>query len=450
MVSGALIVIVGFYTAASLWPRRYAWLAAVLLLLSPLLFYYAGEARGYSLGTLWMTSALACVVASERTPRYRTHALIGAAVFGAAAYYTHYVAVFGIAALFVCWALHTLRQRASLPGVVTACVLAGALAMPWAPVMLQQRSVRTAQDTDQQRARQDSTSLTFGTKALNDMSAPQRARFIGEDVAGVAGAYAGLLRDHPNPPKRTIIVALLAMPLLVAIVLGVAAGTRGNWVAGACAAVVVANVAGIAALGLEGRRYLLFCVPFLILLMVFGVVELERSRMGWRAAGLLAGALVLLNLAGTVRVLRNSASQPLNGLTSVVSEGAAPRDVVVFSNAYAQIPFDYYAHRRGLKAQEEGFPVTIRAWWGDQPFKGWGGPVATHEQVREFAAGARQRAGGAALWLVLFENEIFDPKNALRSALLEGARSVTDVGNCGRAPAAVCGLSEWHVYRIVY
>jgi uncharacterized membrane protein len=439
-MAGTVVV---FLLGRRLWSPRQALFAAVLFLFNPALVYYASEARGYMLGVFLVTATALCMVVWEQTDPAggRWKPLAGAIVFGASAIYAHYVGLFVVAALFGVWFLNALAKRRGAATIFGAGILLCLLLGPWIPVLLRQERTRQGFRSAILLARRTPGTLAFAAPPADPPSAlRRRAVSAAEDLASIAGVY----------PARRIGLALAALPILLLGAIGAFSSTRQSWLAAACVAVVLMNVAGILALSIELRRYLLLSTPFILLLLAFGAATAATSRRSAMPAAAAMLALLLLNIAGIVHVLRSQRTSATEESALAVARVAKDSDLVVFANAYAQIPFDYYAHRNGLHAREDGFPLAIRSWWAAQPIKGWGSRVATPQELDDYVMARRTTVGTNALWLVLYEDFQYDASLRVPKAFVAGARRVEDYGHCGKGPAAVCTDSAWQVYRIEY
>lgn len=111
--------------------RRGALIGAALLALSPFLIFYGTEARAYGLVMALVLGSTACLlIALERGG---AGWWLGYAVLACAAMYTHYTAVFALAAQFV-WAFFA-QPGARLPLVLASLAAAAGFA-PWLPVLV--------------------------------------------------------------------------------------------------------------------------------------------------------------------------------------------------------------------------------------------------------------------------------------------------------------------------
>ena len=123
----------------------------------------------------------------------------------------------------------------------------------------------------------------------------------------------------------------------------------------------------------------------------------------WRLTS--AVAVLVLMAAGDVRMAARDYPAVVRPVVDELTSASAPGETVVFSSAYAQIPFEYHARRAGLDLSMTGFPISVHAWWDQQPFKGWGTPPLEGAEFARFVADAP----AGRFWLVEFEEWYQDP-----------------------------------------
>ena len=172
---------------------RAATAGALLVALSPFLIFYSTEARAYS---LVMFLVLACTVALlEALRTHRTRYWVAYACLSCAAIYTHYTAVFPLAALLI-WALVAHRQQAR--ALLLANIAAAIGFAPWLPVL-------------------SKNSGSFGTKVF-EIFDPFGPRAVVRDVSRWAIGHPYLrLSTEPGP----VAIVLILGGLVLAVGLGV-------------------------------------------------------------------------------------------------------------------------------------------------------------------------------------------------------------------------------------
>ncbi|MGI8862913.1 MAG: glycosyltransferase family 39 protein [Solirubrobacteraceae bacterium] len=110
--------------------RRGAIIGALLVALSPFLIFYATEARAYSVVTFFVLASTLALLEATRTRS--ANYWIAYACLSCAAIYTHYTAVFPLAAQAI-WAVVTKHDE--LPRVLGANLAATAGFAPWLPAL---------------------------------------------------------------------------------------------------------------------------------------------------------------------------------------------------------------------------------------------------------------------------------------------------------------------------
>lgn len=268
--------------------------AAAVLAVSPFAVFYGTEARAYATVTfLVVCSALALLVALRRD---RPLPWAAFALVAAASLYTHYTAVFPLAALFA-WAVwRRPRQRRHL---LLAYVAVAALFAPWLPFLGGQG------DTFALLYR-----LSPGYLARSQASALFGHPFVGLDripgLAGMlvlgavlaAGAVAAWMRRRGRPSDGLLLVLALAIATPVGMLLDYALG-GGN---------------------LISPRNLWVSVPAMLLLVGLLVSSLPRPL-----AALATVAMVCVLLAGTARTLAGRFQRPaFRAAAHLVDRSAGP------------------------------------------------------------------------------------------------------------------------------
>ncbi len=388
-------------------------IALAFAAVSPALLVYAVEIRMYAL--LVLTYSLTLLF-QRRASLSRTSvdaALAGMAA--AAAIYTHYVALFAVAGLFVAWIALDLRAHRSLKTCAVACSVCAILVLPWVPTIVLQRQAKASLDTRASHAKQDTTALAFTRTAPVPPSQKRHAAMLTREIASVVGVY---------PARSTSVLVLLALPFAVIVVLTLRRAFAGDeWILLLlCASTVM--LTGVWLLGVSGRRFVLILAPTTALIIARISAE-RRSAYGafsWRVT--VAAALVV-SLAGSIRLLHLPRPTPLTELISFLRSESGARDQLLFHAPYGQVLFDYYALREGLTLRGSGFPSSTAAWWERQRFQGWGSPVPTHRDLDSTVAALHARAADAPdLWLILFEPNFYDPSGRVLARLSSEGRKI--------------------------
>lgn len=172
--------------------RRAAVVGAALMALSPFLIYYSTEARAYAL-LLWLVLVCTLCLLRALDPR-RLRWWVAYAVGSCAAMYTHYIAVFFLATLFV-WAFWT---RPDARRALLAANLAAAIAyIPWLPTLLKDTrspgnvTIGFLEPFGPQAVRSSLERWSIGHPYVKLASLPGRAA-IAILVVGLAGGLLGV------------------------------------------------------------------------------------------------------------------------------------------------------------------------------------------------------------------------------------------------------------------
>lgn len=411
--------------------RSGTWGALLLALLSPFHVYYAQEARMYTLLTLlglastylWLQLLGAPRrVASTATPFRTLWTALGYAVTMAAALYTHYFAVFLLAAHWAAWGWimvrhaplpHTLSggetgRATQSPGmhlwpVLISLLVVGILYAPWLPFLLG----RYVQDT----------SYWPGTLSVAEMARRLFVTFtLGETVKEAVGAP-------------------LAFGFGMILVMSITAwiwATRGvSWFQRRVALPLVLSwlvvpVVCILLLAWQvpkfNPRYAILAWPALVLILAGGLAGLLGGKLPWgasggifqRALGILALGFVLVTSAYSLRnwylpYRDNQFNKADFRITAqIVRERITSDETVLLSSGHMAPAWAYYYGWEGWHPIPDIETLDVRA-------------------VLDLSVGeelARMLAHKSGVWLVRWQNEITDPFNVL--PLLLGIIGVQD------------------------
>jgi uncharacterized membrane protein len=381
-----------------------------MCLMSPALFYYAGEARMYSLMVLLGALAIWMMKALDGHDHASIRSLICLGLVLAAGYYTHYAFLFFASAIILCHAISgAVSGRRIKQALIVGLAFLAAVG-PWLPIMLKQREVKLSQEVAWQHATADPSTLLYGAAIQQDPRAGVGFyRSWVENLASIAGLY---------PAEGGILLQLLfSLPFAVVAVIAAIGLWQRNWLIVLTLVAVVAMLAGSLIVGSQERRFLLVLGPLLVLASTYSVHWLlARSRIMGVTLGI---AMLASCMLGSWRVAQADYVNPTRSLVSQLSAADVDSEPVVFNALYAQVPVQYYAGLIDLKLNATGFPMGIYEWWDMQDFKGWGSPVPTTKDVEGFVAERVRQA--QPFWLVLFETVWFDPQNRLRDRLASEA-----------------------------
>jgi 4-amino-4-deoxy-L-arabinose transferase-like glycosyltransferase len=345
-VAGALTVPAIYLLGRELFSRPVGLVAAMLAALSTPLLAFSQEVRPYAFLALLTVVSVYCLLVAERTGRARWWAAFALAMsldllLG---YIVYTLVLPGLAPLFL-WVAARLRRRwpTDRRAVYAAAMALIGIGLIAAPGLLALSGVRKAAPDLTKFSRM----LLFALVELFDW-------------LGQGGIDRGL---------KFVLQAALLWAALAGALWAVRRDRHGRPAALICGSVVVIPVALVAALSTTNplaSRYLLISLPFFLLLVARGVVEVFMKLGGaapGRTARLLwavpAGALALALLsfpAGALAYDRNSAygygdqqdKLDYRAVATYLAARAAPADTVVIADEWpfgiAVCPF--YWHQR--------------------------------------------------------------------------------------------------------
>lgn len=356
-------------------------LAALLAVAHPLLIYYAQEARMYALlTTLGLAAAVTLMPSFFASMTWRRWMAYG--LLGALALYTHYFALFLIAALGVAWLWQFVGHRQGLERFGAAHALMALLYAPWAVVVLRRFS-------------EDASYWQGGFKAGEALRSVS-ARFVGGETLaeGQAALWAAvslaltlvgiiwLARAHAERrPALRYAVIWLVIPVVAALVL---ASTAPKF----------------------NPRYVLLALPGLLLLWAF-VLDGLAARPGFasRLATLVAVALLLTPFAwatGNWYYNSNFAKAQWREVAEFLRPRIDPTEGVILVSGHAWPVWDYYAPDMPALHLPDIDVLDVN-------------------QVLDFAATAAplraQAAQKPGAWLIGWQHEVVDPNDVVATQL---------------------------------
>lgn len=291
--------------------NRVATYAVALLALSPFAIRYGTETRMYSMVSV-LTLGLWLLVADALDKPTRAR-LAGIALITAALLWSHYWAMWFLAAGGVGLVVHAIRsRRADRPDdlgasvrVIAAVAAGGVLFLPWLPTLLYQGShtgtpwARPLRPTEMVTG----TIADFGGGALAEavLLGWLIALVVGLGVFGkVEGRYEVTLDLRTRPRARPFAIVIVGT-LVIACVVGYATGAT------------------------YATRYASVFFPFVVLLAALGLDRL-RSR------PIAVGALAVLLLLGGIGGVRNVVTDRTDARRSVeaIEQEGEPGDLVVY------------------------------------------------------------------------------------------------------------------------
>jgi mannosyltransferase len=368
LAGGALWVVI--MLARTLFGRRVALLAGLLLAVNPLYVQFAQDVRGYALALLLVSGSclLFVRVIRQQDPSPR----LG---------WTAYTVVTALAAYSNFWAaLVPLAQVLSL-----AFLPAGRI--PW-------------------------RRLVASVAALVVLLVPLGLLIQATDSAGVnwaAGSAAGHLFTHIRQSVPHALLDVLVLAAVAAVVVAVVVARRRpavgavfarQWPLLFTACWLIVPVAAVVLLSLVDKpllvvRYLMVSLPPVLLLVA---VLIDRvSALARRGATALAGILLVVVIAlsalGVAQWYSTGGPQDFRSAVTYVSDRAHPGDGVLVFAPYERLPVEWYV--AGWPAARHSLhPVYPATAWGVDPLV-FDGNVAMPADAVEQAA-----AGYQCIWLV--------------------------------------------------
>ncbi len=358
---GALWVVI--MLARSLFGRRVALIAGLLLAVDPLYVQFAQDVRGYSLALLLVSASCFFFVRGIRQvdppPRLC---------------WTAYTIVTALAAYSNFWAaLVPVGQALSLAFLPPGRI-------PWRRVL---------------------TSAV----ALIVLLVPLGLLIESTDSAGVnwaAGSSAGRLFTHIRAAVPHAVLDLLVLVAVVAVVAVVVLARRRadvgkvfarQWPLFFTACWLVVPVAAVVMLSLVDRpllvvRYLMVSLPAAILLVAVGVERVSsRARRGATAlAAVLLVVLVGVSALGVAQWYSLGGPQDFRAPVAYIAARAQPGDGVLIFAPYERMPVEWYMADRPT-AERDVHPVYPATGWGVDPLAFDGSVPVTGSAVERASSG---------------------------------------------------------------
>ena len=316
LIAGVATVPLLYALGARTVGRAAGLVAAALFALSPFAIFYASEARAYALMTLLVVLSTLVLLRALETGDRRWWAAF--ALLQAASMYTHYTAVFVLAAQ-AGWALVAYPERRV--ALLVSSGVAALLFAPWVPLMID--------DSNAPNQRIIGAFEPFGPKTV--------ARNTGRLADG--GPFAPLT-DLPGTPAF-VMLGLATLIGLVGLALALRRGPRPNLrsraalvAALALAAPVGASLYSAVSEDLYVARNLISSLPFLALALGALLTALPR-RAAVPALVLAIGALAI----GGLGTLETDTQRPdYAAAADYVEARARPGDVVLDLNPFPGPP----------------------------------------------------------------------------------------------------------------
>lgn len=310
--------------------------AALLIAVNPLHIWYAHEARMYPLAVLLMALAsyqlwpLIVKPAAAQRPFPILRHLLLYLLFAGLALYTHYTAVFLIAAhaLFWIWWLWQRGQRRLIIGAAIVGLLAAAPLIPYTVPRLFRGVEANFFYVSPLIMLQDVVRF-FSLGVTADF------KLLGVRLLATAAGLLALLGVYAAGRWRT---RLFLLAYLLAIVLGLMAGSLIKPM-------------------YQGARHIMLGSPAFSLLLAWGLLWLwqtavaRRARAGWALLALWATAVTLIAPAYALDNLYNNpryGKDNFRDLIRFVELHAGDRDLILYHNAILLPLHDHYQQRTDL------------------------------------------------------------------------------------------------------
>ncbi len=318
---GIATIPVLYLLGSRLFTQRVGLMAAALLSVHAFHIRWSQEARSYALLVLLLTWSTLLLVSALQSERSRGRYWAGYILVSALACYCHLFAVFVIAAQWL-WIIieefPDLRPR--IPGLI------------WQIILIAPAGLYAA----------------FRNQGQLDWIAPLSRYSISE-----------LFQSWVGGPPRGYSLMLLACFYGVLCVLGALTGLRSGQQSRRLDTALPLLLAGVPSgivlsvsifKPILVDRYLLMCLPAVLLLASLGIDFLLSRGQVWMWAGALAGVAVFaLDAQGSLR--QHFGAKPQMGglkqMTRYVLSHQEPGDAVIFFNAEPHLAFKYYAALAG-------------------------------------------------------------------------------------------------------
>ncbi len=396
-----------FVLARRMLGNRFGAYAAVLFVLSPMLFVYSLEVRMYALLILLFICLLMVhwmVAVEQREERWL---VVAYGVLAALLFYVQYIGIFIILGLFIHWLIASAFLRRRIIRLFAAGILTLLLVSPGLPVLLHQYHGKTQLARALTLSHQNPGALSFGAPAQNP-GEPSGIKVMAKNAAVMMGFY-------PSASARLLL--LCAIPLVLSLVgVGFLGVIKNDELCRLFCLLTMAVGVGLVALHLASTRYMMPLVPPLVL-AIARAFQVGAAKPRWRIPGIALATLILcLYAAGFYRQAVKQHGRPWENLVGVVQQNYRPGDKVIFDALYAQMSFDYFARHMRFQPEENGFPLSVYDWWEKQGYKGPGGPVIMNSDLDEYLS-RLSASKPKAVWLVLNETYYYDPHDALLARL---------------------------------
>lgn len=313
-----------YWLGCKLFDRRVGLIAVALLSCNAYHIRYAQEARSYSLFVLLATLSSALFVACVRQPDRRN--LRGYVLTSVLAVYAHFYALLLIAAHWL--SLRTLRaEEGSVQTVPSAMRRAWIrIGMAVLPILAFVGKTGAGQIRWIQRPGLREL-LEYWEHLAGNAGSPLSLLYIAACVAALLPLRESLFRQRTEWQvwRYQFLLIWLLFPVALTLLLSIA---RPVFLA----------------------RYLIFCLPALLVLAAAGLASLRKTWM----LGVCLAAMLLLSLQGTLSYYDHDFDLERDGALAAadyVYDHAQPGDAILFHIAEGRVPYEFAASLRGRDAR---------------------------------------------------------------------------------------------------
>lgn len=388
-----------------------------LFVFSPVLFWYSIEARMYSL--LVMISVLVLIYAEKVTnkPDFKKHDVFLLGVLLALLFYTHYTAIFYIFGLFV-WSLYLIYKRQiDYKLLLSVGVVFLMLTSPWIPVAKDQVSVKKYELSPMHYdARRDESTIHYDPNVVDSNPVSKTKHLIHssiENLASIAGVY---------PAKNSYLLSIGIIPFLIIFVVFSKLLLQKEDTILLTTIIGISAIFGSFLLGLGDRRYVILLAPLFVL--SFGKCLAYLLNKNILLASIISIALIFTSISGVSKIFYKTYYTPTIDLVNTLKAEHKKGELVVIQSMHGEIPVDYYLDVLDVDIETTGFPLSIRDWWMQQPFKGWGSPVVTNKDMNTFVDNITSKSSDN-FWVILFEEKNYDKNHNFIKLIKSKAKKFT-------------------------
>ncbi|MCS7055886.1 MAG: glycosyltransferase family 39 protein [Thermoflexales bacterium] len=408
VVCGVVLVALTYVLGRRMFGARAALIASWLAAVAPVLVWYSGEGKMYSLQPMLLALALyALLRATASSPRHKCQPFVWWGTFTVVTSLSFYIHVLSPLFLPVAMLFFVARRPTSRQQWVGGAIALALLTLPYVPLLAWQAPVLMR-----------GGSIGHHFYPLNQIFWTLASHWL----FGVDGR-APLLWPVPDTSVLLVRQVVLVFSLAL-IVFGLLTTVRGA----KSAAVAVESLSmSVATLGwmilpallifvislrmpLFLPRYVLWSAPAFYLLVGLGLDRLFAEGRVGRVAARAGFALVsAVSLAGVVAQIAFPIRPDLRSAVAYVLQHGRPGDMIVFQIPYAQHSFAYYAGRFGASPTQ--FQLV------EAPFTNYGMPP--EDVARTMAALV---APASRVWLFETEAAMWDRRGLVRSWFDEALR----------------------------